>query len=122
MAGPREALQHMIIRRNYGCTHFIIGRDMAGCKSSSTGEDFYGPYDAQNFANKCADELMMQTGPSKNLVYTKEKGYITAEEAKEFNYEIMKLSGTEFRKKLRNGEPIPEWFAFKSVVDVLRRS
>ncbi len=122
MAGPREALQHMIIRRNYGCTHFIIGRDMAGCKSSSTGEDFYGPYDAQDFANKCADELMMQTVPSKNLVYTKEKGYITAEEAKEFNYEIMKLSGTEFRKKLRNGEPIPEWFAFKSVVDVLRRS
>ena len=122
MAGPREALQHMIIRRNYGCTHFIIGRDMAGCKSSSTGEDFYGPYEAQNFANKCADELMMQTVPSKNLVYTKEKGYITAEEAKEFNYEIMKLSGTEFRKKLRNGEPIPEWFAFKSVVDVLRRS
>ncbi len=122
MAGPREALQHMIIRRNYGCTHFIIGRDMAGCKSSSTGEDFYGPYDAQNFANKCADELMMQTVPSKNLVYTKEKGYITAEEAKEFNYQIMKLSGTEFRKKLRSGEPIPEWFAFKSVVDVLRRS
>ena len=122
MAGPREALQHMIIRRNYGCTHFIIGRDMAGCKSSATGEDFYGPYDAQNFAKKCADELMMQTVPSKNLVYTKEKGYITAEEAKKFNYEIMKLSGTEFRKKLRNGEPIPEWFAFKSVVDVLRRS
>ena len=122
MAGPREALQHMIIRRNYGCTHFIIGRDMAGCKSSSTGEDFYGPYDAQNFANKCADELMMQTVPSKNLVYTKEKGYITAEEAKEFDYEIMKLSGTEFRKKLRNGESIPKWFAFKSVVDVLRRS
>ena len=122
MAGPREALQHMIIRRNYGCTHFIIGRDMAGCKSSATGEDFYGPYDAQNFANKCADELMMKTVPSKNLVYTKEKGYITAEEAKEFNYEIMKLSGTEFRKKLRSGESIPEWFAFKSVVDVLRRS
>ena len=122
MAGPREALQHMIIRRNYGCTHFIIGRDMAGCKSSSTGEDFYGPYDAQNFANKCAEELMMQTVPSKNLVYTKEKGYITAEEAKEFNYQIMKLSGTEFRKKLRNGDPIPEWFAFKSVVDVLRKS
>ena len=122
MAGPREALQHMIIRRNYGCTHFIIGRDMAGCKSSSTGEDFYGPYDAQNFANKCAGELMMKTVPSKNLVYTKEKGYITAEEAKKFNYQIMKLSGTEFRKKLRSGEPIPEWFAFKSVVDVLRNS
>ena len=122
MAGPREALQHMIIRRNYGCTHFIIGRDMAGCKSSSTGEDFYGPYDAQNFANKCADELIMQTVPSKNLVYTQERGYITAEEAHKCNYKVMKLSGTEFRKKLRNGDSIPEWFAFKSVVDVLRKS
>ena len=122
MAGPREALQHMIIRKNYGCTHFIIGRDMAGCKSSSTGEDFYGPYDAQYFAKKCTQELNMNIVPSKNLVYTKEKGYITAEEANEKNYQIMKLSGTEFRKKLRNGEEIPEWFAFKSVVDVLRRS
>ncbi len=122
MAGPREALQHMIIRRNYGCTHFIIGRDMAGCKSSATGEDFYGPYDAQNFAAECTKELNMKIVPSKNLVYTREKGYITAEEAAENNYEIMKLSGTEFRKKLRSGEPIPEWFAFKSVVDVLRRS
>ena len=122
MAGPREALQHMIIRRNYGCTHFIIGRDMAGCKSSSTGEDFYGPYDAQNFAKECTSELNMEIVPSKNLVYTKEKGYITAEEASKNNFEIMKLSGTEFRKKLRSGESIPEWFAFKSVVDVLRQS
>ena len=95
---------------------------MAGCKSSATGKDFYGPYEAQSFANECAEELMMQTVPSKNLVYTIEKGYITAEEAKESNYQIMKLSGTEFRKKLRNGAPIPEWFAFKSVVDVLRKS
>ena len=122
MAGPREALQHMIIRRNYGCTHFIIGRDMAGCKSSTRGEDFYGPYDAQNFAKNCTFELNMKVVPSKNLVYTKEKGYITAEEANENKYQIMKLSGTEFRKKLRNGEEIPEWFAFKSVVDVLRQS
>ena len=47
MAGPREAIQHMLIRKNYGCTHFIIGRDMAGSKSSVSGEDFYGAYDAQ---------------------------------------------------------------------------
>ena len=50
MAGPREAIQHMIIRKNYGCTHFIIGRDMAGSKSSIDGEDFYGAYDAQDLA------------------------------------------------------------------------
>ncbi len=120
MAGPREALQHMIIRRNYGCTHFIIGRDMAGCKSSISGEDFYGPYEAQNFARECAPELAMETVPSLNLVYTQEEGYVTAEHAEARGLHIKKLSGTQFRKMLRSGEEIPEWFAFKSVVEVLR--
>ena len=122
MAGPREALQHMIIRRNYGCTHFIIGRDMAGCKSSLTGDDFYGPYDAQNFAKECAPELTMETVPSLNLVYTQEEGYVTAEHAEARGLHVKKLSGTQFRKMLRGGEEIPEWFAFKSVVEVLRAS
>ena len=120
MAGPREALQHMIIRRNYGCTHFIIGRDMAGCKSSLTGDDFYGPYDAQNFAKECAVELTMETVPSLNLGYTEEEGYVTAEHAENRGLHVKKLSGTQFRKMLRSGEEIPEWFAFKSVVEVLR--
>ena len=120
MAGPREALQHMIIRRNYGCTHFIIGRDMAGCKSSLSGDDFYGPYDAQNFAKECAPELTMETVPSLNLVYTQEEGYVTAEHAEARGLHVKKLSGTQFRKMLRGGEEIPEWFAFKSVVEVLR--
>lgn len=57
-------------RPHAGCTHFIIGRDMAGCKSSLTGEDFYGPYDAQEFAKAHAAELGMQTVPSLNVVYT----------------------------------------------------
>ncbi len=122
MAGPREALQHMIIRRNYGCSHFIIGRDMAGCKSQLTGEDFYGPYEAQQFAEKCSQELEMQTVPSLNLVYTEEKGYVTADHAQKAGLSIKKLSGTEFRKMLRNGEEIPEWFAFRSVVEVLREN
>ena len=122
MAGPREALQHMIIRRNYGCTHFIIGRDMAGCKSSLSGTDFYGPYDAQNFANECAPELAMETVPSLNLVYTEEEGYVTSEHAEARGLHVKKLSGTQFRKMLRSGEQIPEWFAFRSVVEVLRAS
>ena len=120
MAGPREALQHMIIRKNYGCTHFIIGRDMAGCKSSVSGDDFYGPYQAQDFARENAPELGMQTVPSLNLVYTDEEGYVTAEHAEASNLHVKKLSGTQFRKMLRSGEDIPEWFAFRSVVDVLR--
>jgi len=120
MAGPREALQHMIIRKNYGCTHFIIGRDMAGCKSSLTGEDFYGPYQAQDFARDNAPELGMETVPSLNLVYTEEEGYVTAEHAEARGLHVKKLSGTQFRQMLRGGEEIPEWFAFRSVVEVLR--
>jgi len=122
MAGPREAIQHMIIRKNYGCTHFIIGRDMAGCKSSLTGDDFYGAFDAQDTANKHAAELGMQTVPSRMVVYTEEHGYVYAEEAKEQGLNVLKLSGTQFRKMLRGGEDIPEWFAFKSVVSVLREA
>jgi len=120
MAGPREALQHMIIRKNYGCTHFIIGRDMAGCKSSLSGDDFYGPYQAQDFARDNAPELGMETVPSLNLVYTEEEGYVTAEHAEGQGLHVKKLSGTQFRQMLRGGEEIPEWFAFRSVVDVLR--
>jgi sulfate adenylyltransferase len=120
MAGPREALQHMIIRKNYGCTHFIIGRDMAGCKSSLTGSDFYGPYQAQDFARDNASELGMETVPSLNLVYTEEEGYVTAEHAEAKGLHVKKLSGTQFRQMLRGGEEIPEWFAFRSVVEVLR--
>lgn len=120
MAGPREAIQHMIIRKNYGCTHFIIGRDMAGSKSTVTGEDFYGPYDAQNYAAEMAPELGMQTVPSLNIVYTEERGYVTADVSKEAGLHELKLSGTKFRQMLRGGDEIPEWFAFKSVVKVLR--
>jgi sulfate adenylyltransferase len=120
MAGPREALQHMIIRKNYGCTHFIIGRDMAGCKSSLSGDDFYGPYQAQDFARDNAPELGMETVPSLNLVYTEEEGYVTAEHAEGRGLHVKKLSGTQFRQMLRGGEEIPEWFAFRSVVEVLR--
>lgn len=120
MAGPREALQHMIIRKNYGCTHFIIGRDMAGCKSSLSGDDFYGPYDAQDFAREHAGELGMETVPSLNLVYTEEEGYVTADHANARGLHVRKLSGTQFRQMLRGGEEIPEWFAFRSVVEVLR--
>lgn len=120
MAGPREAIQHMIIRKNYGCTHFIVGRDMAGSKSCITGNDFYGPYDAQGMAAEHAPELGMQTVPSLNICYTKEKGYVTADIADAENLTRLNLSGTKFRQMLRGGEDIPEWFAFKSVVKVLR--
>jgi sulfate adenylyltransferase len=122
MAGPREAIQHMIIRKNFGCTHFIIGRDMAGSKSSITGEDYYGAYDAQNKALEMSALLGVTPVPSLDLVYTEEEGYVTAEYAKEKALHTRKLSGTKFRQMLRGGDDIPEWFAFKSVVQVLREN
>mmetsp|Transcript_1500 Transcript_1500/g.4653 ORF Transcript_1500/g.4653 Transcript_1500/m.4653 type:complete len:691 (-) Transcript_1500:553-2625(-) len=121
MAGPREAIQHMIIRKNYGATHFIIGRDMAGTKSTVTGEDFYGAYDAQETGKKYSAELGVTVTHYENMVYVgPEEGYVQESVAKQQGKKVAKLSGTEFRRRLRSGEDIPEWFAFKSVVDILR--
>jgi sulfate adenylyltransferase len=123
MAGPREAIQHMIIRKNFGATHFIIGRDMAGTKSTITGDDFYGAYDAQETGKKFEAELGVKVTHYENMVYVGgDEGYVQESVAKEQKQKIVKLSGTEFRRRLRAGEEIPEWFAFKSVVDILREA
>merc|ERR1712003_138499 len=125
MAGPREAIQHMIIRKNLGATHFIIGRDMAGTKSTLTQEDFYGPYEAQENGKKHSAELGMTVVDYPNMVYVGEengnaRGYASDVDAKGKGLKIHKLSGTESRKRLKEGGEIPEWFAFPKVVDVLR--
>jgi sulfate adenylyltransferase len=124
MAGPREAIQHMIIRKNFGATHFIIGRDMAGTKSTKTSEDFYGPFDAQAMGEKHAEELAMKVAKYPNMVYVGDqgnaRGFATEADAKAKGLEISKLSGTKFRNALRAGEDVPEWFAFPEVVKVLR--
>eukprot|EP00933_Yihiella_yeosuensis_P014662 TRINITY_DN13052_c0_g1_i2.p1 TRINITY_DN13052_c0_g1~~TRINITY_DN13052_c0_g1_i2.p1 ORF type:complete len:684 (+),score=168.32 TRINITY_DN13052_c0_g1_i2:77-2128(+) len=123
MAGPREAIQHMIIRKNYGATHFIIGRDMAGTKSTIDGEDFYGPYDAQETGKKYSAELGVTVTHYENMVYVgPEEGYVQESIAKAKGQKVVKLSGTEFRRRLRANEEIPEWFAFKSVVEILRKA
>jgi len=125
MAGPREAIQHMIIRKNFGATHFIIGRDMAGTKSTLTSKDFYGAFEAQEKGKKHMDEIFMKVVSYENMVYVGEeggnaRGYATESEAKSKGLKIAKLSGTDFRKRLRSGDEIPEWFAFPAVVKVLR--
>jgi len=109
MAGPREAIQHMIVRKNFGATHFIIGRDMAGTKSTITSKDFYGPFDAQEFAIKHQRELGVTVVSAPELVYTTEKGYLSTEEALKNGLVPLKLSGTEFRRRLVKGEDIPTW-------------
>ncbi len=120
MAGPREALWHAIIRRNYGCTHFIVGRDHAGPGKGSDGKDFYGPYEARDMVEKCADEIGMTIITSDELAYSKTRGeYVSIGEITADD-EIENISGTEFRRKLHAGEDIPDWFSFPESIAILR--
>ena len=122
MAGPREALWHALIRKNYGCTHFIVGRDHAGPGKGSDGKDFYGPYEARDLVLKHADEIGMTIVPSDELAYSKTRNAYVATNEISPDDEIENISGTEFRRKLRAGEDIPEWFSFKESIDILRES
>ena len=122
MAGPREALWHAIIRKNYGCTHFIVGRDHAGPGNDKDGNPFYGPYDAQELFKQHEEELDITMVPFKMMVYVENKAeYVPADETEPTD-KVLNLSGTEFRRRLREGLDIPEWFSYPSVVEELRRA
>ncbi len=124
MAGPREAVWHGLIRKNHGCTHFIVGRDHAGPGKNSAGEDFYGPYDAQDLFREHQDEIGIEMVDFKHMVYVQERAqYEPADEiADKDNVTILNISGTELRRRLAEGLDIPEWFSFPQVVEELRKS
>ncbi len=122
MAGPREAVWHGLIRKNHGCTHFIVGRDHAGPGKNSAGEDFYGPYDAQDLFKKYESEIGLEMVDFKHMVYVQERAqYFPANEVPE-GCTVLDISGTELRRRLREGLDIPEWFSFPEVVKELRRT
>ncbi|MEX5728390.1 sulfate adenylyltransferase [Rhodovulum iodosum] len=122
MAGPREAVWHGLIRRNHGCTHFIVGRDHAGPGKNSAGEDFYGPYDAQEMFKEYEPEIGLEMVPFKHMVYVQERAqYEPADEIEE-GVTVLNISGTELRRRLSEGLEIPEWFSFPEVVTELRRT
>jgi sulfate adenylyltransferase len=122
MGGPREALWHAIIRKNYGCTHFIVGRDHAGPGNDSNGKPFYGPYDAQELMKQHEKELDIVMVPFKNMVYVEDKAQYFPEDEVEKGARTLDISGTELRRRLQEGADIPEWFSFPSVVAELRRT
>lgn len=163
MAGPREACLHALMRKNHGCTHFVVGRDHAGpsCKTKD-GQTFYDPYDAQTMLTKYADVIGIQPIYSKMLMYDPNDGKYKTEHAMSNHpskpgvasrspskpgvasrppskpgvasrhpskpgvasrlrpTRALHLSGTELRRRLRSGEPIPEWFSYPEVVRELR--
>jgi sulfate adenylyltransferase len=122
MGGPREALWHAIIRKNYGVTHFIIGRDHAGPGKDSSGIDFYGPYDAQDLVEKYKDEIGIKIIPFKMQVYVKESQSFKSIEDVTEGETAMNVSGTELREILKQGQQIPDWFTFPEVANILQES
>jgi sulfate adenylyltransferase len=124
MAGPREAVWHGLIRKNHGCTHFIVGRDHAGPGANSAGEDFYGPYDAQDLFREHQAEMGIEMVDFKHMVYVQDRAqYEPADEiADKDDVTILNISGTELRRRLSEGLEIPEWFSFPAVVNELRKT
>lgn len=124
MAGPREALLHAIIRRNYGCTHFIIGRDHAGPSykpSDPSKNSFYGPYDAHQLALKYQEQLGIKILLMQEMVYLESRQVYLPVDKLTDNEQPKQISGTKFREMLYSGEDIPEWFSFPEVISTLRQ-
>ncbi|NQW14698.1 MAG: bifunctional sulfate adenylyltransferase/adenylylsulfate kinase [Rhodobacter sp.] len=122
MAGPREAVWHGLIRKNHGCTHFIVGRDHAGPGKNSAGKDFYGPYDAQTLFAEHQDEMGIEMVDFKQMVYVQERAQYEPRDEVEDGVTILDISGTELRRRLAEGLEIPDWFSFPTVVQELRRT
>jgi len=123
MAGPREAVWHMLIRRNYGANHLIVGRDHAGPGNDSTGQPFYGPYDAQDLAEQYSAELGVKVVPFTMLVYLPEEGRYEEVSKVTAGVKTAAISGTQVRDDyLNNGRLLPEWFTRPEVAEILAES
>lgn len=123
MAGPREAVWHMLIRRNYGANHMIIGRDHAGPGNDSTGKPFFCPYDAQEIAHLYSKELGVKVMPFQRLVYLPEEDRYEEESKIQQTTRIASISGTQVREDyLHNGKKLPTWFTRPEVAEILAES
>ncbi len=122
MAGPREALWHAIIRKNYGCTHFIIGRDHAGPGKNKQGHDFYDPYAAQDLALQYQEEMGIEIIPFREMLYSdKQSRYFPMDQFPKDETPLT-ISGTELRDRLQKNLDIPEWFSYPEVITELRNA
>jgi sulfate adenylyltransferase len=117
LAGPREALWHAIIRRNYGANHLIVGRDHASPGNDSKGKPFYGPYDSQELVQQFSGELGVEVIPFQELAYFPEGGY---KEISSDRDAALTISGTQVREEyLQKGRDLPEWFSRPEIARVL---
>lgn len=122
MAGPREALWHAIIRKNYGCTHFIIGRNHADPGNTSHKKSFYDPYEAQALVMKYQNEIGITILPFQEIIYVKERKQYCHQNEVGQNETAFSISGTQLRHALLTGQSIPDWFSFPEVIQELRHA
>lgn len=122
MAGPREAIWHAIIRKNYGSSHFIAGRDHAGPGNDRKGKPFYEPYAAQRLIITHQDELGITVVPFNNMVYLEDQDTYVPEDAVPTGSRSLSISGTELRRRLAEGREIPAWFTYPEVARELQRN
>ena len=123
MAGPREAVWHAIIRRNYGANHLIVGRDHAGPGPDSNGEPFYGPYDAQDMIFRHANELGVKPVPFTEMVYLEDEDRYEENANLPNDAKVRKISGTQVREEyLGRGVQLPPWFSRPPVAKILSES
>jgi sulfate adenylyltransferase len=122
MAGPREALWHAIIRRNYGATHFIVGRDHAGPGGDVGGRPFYEPYAAQELLKQHAGEIGIEIMTFRRLVYLPDHGTYLPEDEVPPGVTAFSISGTELRERLAEGRNLPVWFTPPEIAAELRRA
>jgi sulfate adenylyltransferase len=120
MGGPREALWHALIRRNYGANHLIVGRDHAGPGSDSNGKPFYGPYDAQALVTKFSEELGVKVVPFNELVYLPAEDRYEESSKVAPHVQTAVISGTQVRDDYLNmGKTLPAWFTRPEVAKIL---
>ena len=123
LAGPREALWHAIIRRNYGANHLIVGRDHASPGVDSAGKPFYGPYDAQEIVDRFSEETGVKTVPFQELVYVPDDDRYEEVTVLPEGARTASISGTQVREEyLSQGRPLPGWFTRPEVADILAES
>jgi sulfate adenylyltransferase len=122
MGGPREAIWHALIRKNYGCSHLIVGRDHAGPGKDTDGKPFYGPYEAQEVFKKHEADIGVTMVPFNMMVYLEDQDKYVPDDEVRNGDRVLNISGTELRQRLNEGREIPAWFTYPEVVSELRRS
>ena len=122
MGGPREVLWHAIIRKNYGCSHLIVGRDHAGPGNDENGKPFYGPYAAQQLFITHQKEIGITPVPFNTMVYVEDQDTYVQESEVPAGVRTLNISGTDLRRRLSEGRELPSWFTFEEVARELQRN